>query len=159
MSTPALPVSYFNEGYAGRRSADYAADGLRSIGLIRPQVALIQAWSENDPWAREEARGAYDLAMRLVDAVRQVGGAPILVTAAPVFGKRPAVEVFRRESNERVRASGLPVLDLDQLWGDGASPTGYRPDYDSGDATHPNDAAAVVAAEALVPMLRAIIAA
>ncbi len=161
LSTPQRPVSYFNEGYSGRKSVDFATDGLRDLALLRPQVALIQAWSENDSWTRAAADASLDLARRVVDATRQVGGAPILVTAAPVFRNKPAAEVFRRRSNDAVRAMAgpsLPVLDLDAIWGTGSDPNAYRTQYDSGEATHPNDAAAVAAATALSLVLQKIIA-
>ena len=52
---------------------------------------------------------------------------------------------------------GVPVLDIDAIWGSGASPNAYRPAYDGGDHTHPNDAAAAAAAVVLRPVLRRIL--
>jgi lysophospholipase L1-like esterase len=157
MSSAALPVSYFNEGYSGRRSADFGTDGLRAIALLKPQAALIQAWSSNDPWTAAAADASFAMAMRVTEAARQAGCAPILVTAAPCFVHQPMAEQFRQASNARVREMarrGIPVLDVDAIWGTGDTPNAFRAQYDSGDRTHPNDAAAAAAAEALVPMLR-----
>ena len=49
LSKPQYPVSYFNEGYIGRNSEDYCSNGIWVIEHLRPQVALIQTWSQNDP--------------------------------------------------------------------------------------------------------------
>ena len=157
LSSPALPASYFNEGYSGRKSVDFGADGPRAIALLRPQAALIQAWSENDPWTVEAADASFAMGMRLIDAARQAGCVPILVTAAPVFAKGAKPEPFRQASNARVREmarNGIAVLDLDTIWGTGDTPNAYRRQYDSGDITHPNDAACAAAAAVLVPILR-----
>ena len=161
LSTPQRPVSYFNEGFSGRQSADYGADGLRDLATLRPQMALIQGWSENDPWTREAADRSFAMAERLVDAARQVGALPVLVTAAPVFATRPGPERFRRQSNARVRAlvgARLPVLDLDAIWGTGTDPNAYRDRFDCGDQTHPSDLGAVAAAKVLALAIRQTLA-
>ena len=54
-----------------------------------------------------------------------------------------------------VQAGGY-LLDLDTLWGTGATPNTYRREYDWGDQMHPNDAACA-AARVLAPMLRQIL--
>jgi hypothetical protein len=160
VSTPERPVSYVNEGFIGRKSDDYAAAGAWAIKTFTPQVTLIQAWSENDPWTFEAAERAFASAIALADMTRRAGGVPILMTAAPVFVEHPEAEPARQTSNAAVRnlgAKGWPVLDLDALWGTGASPNAYRPEYDSGDKTHQTDAACVAAAEPLAAMLREIL--
>jgi hypothetical protein len=50
VSTPQLPVSYFNEGYPGRNSSGFCSCGTWDIQHLKPQAALIQTWSGNEPW-------------------------------------------------------------------------------------------------------------
>jgi hypothetical protein len=154
------PVSYFNEACIGRRSDDYCSNGVWDIERLRPQVALIQAWSQNDPNTQEGADLGFSRAMAVADVALRHRCVPVLVTAAPVFSAHPQLEGFRRSNIDRVRAAGengFHVLDLDALWGTGAFPNAYRSEYDSGDATHQNDAACVVAAEVLAQLLRDIL--
>jgi hypothetical protein len=157
VSTARRPVSYFNEGYIGRRSDDYCSNGVWDIQTLRPQVALIQTWSQNDPNTQDGADLGFARAMAVTDVAMRHQCLPVLVTAAPVFSARPDLERFRQNNVERVRTAaqhGFPMLDLDALWGTGAVPNAYRPEYDSGDATHQNDAACAVAADALAGVLK-----
>jgi len=58
---------------------------------------------------------------------------PILVTPAPVFGTNPEAEAHRQHNRTRARAAaqaGGYLLDLDTLWGTGATPNTYRREYD-----------------------------
>jgi hypothetical protein len=156
VSTPQLPVSYFNEGYIGRRSDDYCSNGAWVIEKLKPQIALVQTWSQNDPNTQEGADIGFARAMAVAEVALRNQCRPVLVTAAPVFAGRPELDRFRRSNIERARAAaerGFAILDLDALWGTGAFPNAYRPEYDSGDATHQNDAACVVAANALAKIL------
>ncbi len=161
VSRPDLPVSWFNESYPGRNSRHYAQAGLWAIQTLRPQVTLIQTWSENDPPTFLASETAFARAVALADATRRYGGVPILVSAAPVFAAAPnEEEAARQASLARLRAcarAGLLVLDLDALWGTGAVPNTYRPAFDSGDHRHQNDAGCAVAAEALAALLRDIL--
>lgn len=159
-SRAGLPVSWFNEGYIGRRSRDYAQAGLWAIETLKPQLTLIQTWSENDPHTIEAAEAALARAVALGDATRRHGGVPILVTAAPVFGSNVTAEVARQASLARVRAlgrAGIAVLDLDAIWGSGRTPNSYHPAFDSGDHRHQNDAACAAAADVLAGLLRDVL--
>jgi hypothetical protein len=88
---------------------------------------------------------------------KQLGCVLTLCTAAPVYAARPQAEAHRHWSNDMVRIAShmlqLPLLDLDAIWGTGATPNAYRPVYDAGDDTHPNDRASAVAAVALAQLL------
>jgi hypothetical protein len=60
---------------------------------------------------------------------------PILVTPAPVFGTNPEAEAHRQHNRALARAAtqhGGYLLDLDTLWGTGATPNTYRREYDWG---------------------------
>ena len=160
VSTPQLPVSYVNEGYPGRDSIGFCSCGIWDIEHLEPQTALIQTWSGNEPWTREMAELSFARAMSVVDMARRNRCVPILVTPAPVFGTNPEAEVHRQCNLARARAAaqhGDYLLDLDALWGTGATPNTYRPEYDWGDRMHPNDRACAAAARTLAAMLRRIL--
>jgi hypothetical protein len=158
MSTPARPVSYVSEGYPGRNSIGYCWNGAWMIRHLRPQIALIQTWTQNEEWTRAAADLAFARAVALADLARETGCVPILVTAAPVFAGQPDFDVHRRYGIALVRDSGMRVLDLDALWGTGETPNVYRGDCGCGDGTHPSDAGCDRAARALAPMLAEILA-
>ena len=162
VSPPELPVSYFNEGYPGRNSKGFCSCGIWDIEHLRPQVALIQTWSGNEPWTQDMADLSFARAMSVVDAGRRIRCVPILVTPPPVFANSPEAEAHRQRNRARAWAAaqaGAYLLDLDALWGTGSTPNAYRHEYDWGDHMHPNDTACAVAARALAPMLREILGA
>jgi lysophospholipase L1-like esterase len=157
LSRPGLRFSYFNEGYPGRNSLGFIWNGDWMVRHARPEIVLIQTWSGNDTWDAAMADQAFERAMALAEATRRHGGQPVLVTAAPVFAGDPGAEQHRMSNVTRVRAAaaqGMRVLDLDRIWGTGGSPNSYRKDCGSGDGMHPSDAGCIVAAKALVPLLR-----
>jgi hypothetical protein len=99
-------------------------------------------------------------AMAVTDTARRNRCVPILVTPPPVFGTNPEAEAHRQHNRGRAHAvaqAGGYLLDLDTLWGTGATPNTYRREYDWGDQMHPNDAACAAAARVLAPMLRQIL--
>ncbi|UDL93550.1 hypothetical protein LGH83_13280 [Lichenihabitans sp. PAMC28606] len=154
------PVSYVNEGFPGRNSLGFSTNGLWAIETLRPQIAIIQAWTRNEAWTADQADIAFGRAMAMADAARRVGCVPILTTAPPVFHDNSAGEAVRCAANARVRAaadSGMLLLDIDALWRTESTPAAYRPEYDASDQTHPNNLACAVAAEALAPMLLRIL--
>ncbi|HEY1430339.1 MAG TPA: SGNH/GDSL hydrolase family protein [Stellaceae bacterium] len=160
VSTPQLPVSYFNEGYPGRNSIGFCSCGIWDIEHLKPQAALIQTWSGNEPWTRDMADLSFARAMSVADTARRNHCVPILVTPAPVFGTNPEAEAHRQRNLTRARAAAPHcgyLLDLDALWGSGVTPNTYRREYDWGDQMHPNDKACAAAARALAPMLRQIL--
>ncbi|MCL2385201.1 MAG: SGNH/GDSL hydrolase family protein, partial [Alphaproteobacteria bacterium] len=157
LSRPGIRVSYVNAGYPGRNSLGFLWNGDWMVRHLRPQVVLIQTWSQNESWDELTAELAFARAVALADQTRRQGGEPILVTAAPVFADNPEADRHRMNNVNRVRtagAHGMRVLDLDQLWGTGTSPNAYRLDLSAGDGMHPNDTGCIVAAEALLPILR-----
>lgn len=161
ISMPSRPVSYVNEGYPGRNSTGFCWNGAWMIRHMKPQVALIQTWTQNEEWTRAAADAAFARAIALVDLARRHGCVPILTTAAPVFATQPEFDTYRHENVQQVRAagrSGIHVLDLDALWGNGGTPNAYREAAGCGDGMHPSDAGCDDAARTLAPMLEAILA-
>jgi lysophospholipase L1-like esterase len=157
LSQPNRRMEFFNEAVAGRRSAAFLANGRRQIALIRPQCGVLQCWSENDGPTRAAAEAALSESLTLAAWAKRSGCILALCTAAPVYSRCPEAEAHRRWSNDLVRIAShmlqLPLLDLDAIWGTGATPNAYRAAYDAGDHTHPNDGASAVAATALAQLL------
>jgi lysophospholipase L1-like esterase len=157
LSRPHRRMEFFNEAVAGRRSAAFLANGRRQIALIRPQCGVLQCWSENDGPTRAAAEAALSESLTLAAWAKRSGCILALCTAAPVYSRCPEAEAHRRWSNDLVRIAShmlqLPLLDLDAIWGTGATPNAYRTAYDAGDHTHPNDGASAVAATALAQLL------
>lgn len=161
VSSPQLPIDFFNEGYPGRNSLGFCFCGVWGIEHLQPQIALIQTWSQNEPWTQDTADLSFARAIAVADVARRNHCVPILVTAAPVFAANPVEEAYRCSNVARVRAAaerGTNILDVDALWGTGASPNAYRPEFSAGDQMHPNDAGCAAAAEVLASILREILA-
>ncbi len=160
ISTPNFPVGYVNQGFPGRGTIGFCTAGIADIAALRPQIALIQTWSQNEAWTLESAENGFARALAVADAARRHGCIPVLMTAAPVFAEHPEADPHRRANVAWVRAAardGAALLDLDAIWGTGATPNAYRPEYDCGDRAHPNDHACAVAARHLAPMLRGLL--
>jgi hypothetical protein len=72
-----------------------------------------------------------------------------------MFGTNLEAEAHRQHNRTRARAAAQArgyLLDLDALWGTGATPNTSPREYDWGDQMHPNDAARAAAARVLAPM-------
>jgi lysophospholipase L1-like esterase len=162
LSSPARPVEFFNEAVSGRRSIDFIANGRHQIMMLRPQFGVLQCWSGNDGPGQDAAEAALSRSLALAAWARDSGCVLVLCTAAPVYGGYPAsAEVPRVWSNDQVRQAalrlGLPLLDLDRIWGNGGKPNTYLAAYDSGDHMHPNDVGAAAAAIVLAGLLRPLL--
>lgn len=160
-STPQLPLTFANQTRIGAPTSVFLPLGARDIEALRPQIMLLQMWSSNDPNITEATTDAvFEQAMNLIALGRKHGCVPILLTAPPVRNT-PNLEPYRQRSNERVRGAasqGIGLLDLDKLWGTGATPNVFREGY-TRDNVHGTDKACIAAAEALRPLFRAILTA
>jgi lysophospholipase L1-like esterase len=150
-------VAYINDGYSGRGSGTFLPIGTRDVQALHPWVVTIQCGSANGDWrSADTVRRAFDAAIVLAELVKHNGGIPILVTATPSYygqgGDNPEWEANRQLSNSLVRAqaSKYKILDIDALWGAGANPNSFKPEFDSGDKKHPSDAGSRAAAAALI---------
>jgi hypothetical protein len=165
-----LPVAFCNAAVSGRKSSDFVPDGIAHVKSLKPQVAVIQAWSQNDQDASNSqatADNCFFRAMALADYCLRNGCMPILTTAAPVYyGQSPgnSNETYRVSNNARVRDAarrGMYVLDLDAIWGAGADPVTYAnaawQSTSGGLNQHPTDLGCAVAAQALAPMIARIL--
>lgn len=160
LSRPDCPVSYVSEGYPGRNSLGFLTCGRWDIEHLRPQAALIQTFSQNEPWTGEAADIAFARALELADFATRRGCVPILTTPAPTCEREGEAEVHRRRTVDRVRSlkqTGAAVLDLDAIWGTGDTPNRYRADCGCGDTWHPSNAGCAKAADHLVPMLQLLL--
>jgi lysophospholipase L1-like esterase len=156
LTSAKFPVSYWSEGFSGRTTADFLANGYNFITALKPHVVTIQMWSENDPPSLAQAQSAFQSAMHLAKIAVDNNCIPILCTAAPVYAGNSTNEVFRVANNTLVRsaaAQGMLVLDLDTILGTGQSPNQYQAQYNGGDNTHPSDAGNAAVAAVLVEMI------
>ncbi|GAA3196435.1 GDSL-type esterase/lipase family protein [Actinocorallia longicatena] len=101
--------------------------------------------------AAEIVEGLLSLAAQATEA----GAAPILATLPPYrdvthpgYFSAKAVPVHT-EVNERLRACGLPLLDLAEVLSDPDDPGAFAPAYDQGDHLHPNGAGTAAMAAAV----------
>jgi hypothetical protein len=163
-STAAVPVSFIDSAIYGGASASFLTNAWNEVMHYKPNVLVIQTWSENDPKAMPNTQQTADVgfarAMALAYKARMNGIAVILTTAAPVYYNNPTGEVFRTSINAKVRnacaSGGFYLWDLDAIWGTGATPNAYQTAYNSGDNTHPNDAACAAAGAVLAQTLSLI---
>lgn len=147
-----------NDGFSGKPAGYFISIGAKDLAALHPEFVTIQCGSANGDWSSEAStRKAFETAMALTQEARKGGSHPILLTATPSFYGQGAGqagwEANRRLSNSLVRSQGLPVLDLDMIWGTGSNPNALKPEYDSGDHTHPNDAGYLAAAEKFVTII------
>lgn len=157
LSSAGLPVSFWNDGYSGRVSADSHTDGYNTIKNLKPQVALIMMFSGNDTITNAGAATAFQRGMALADYAISQNCRPILVTYPPRYSTDPTSDAARRYSNGLVRAAGAigyDVLDLDLLMGTGAVPNAYISGYGYTDGVHMSVLGHQVAGAALAAMLQ-----
>lgn len=159
VSRPDRPVSYVNNGRGGALFEDYLPSGAMTIKSLKPQIAVIQAFTSNDPMTMDAADHAFEGAMRVAAVARAAGCEPIIATDSPEPQISAAAEAVRQHSLARVRglaSRGYRVLDLDALWGAGGGSDGWKQGY-AGDRWHPANPASVAAAQVLAPMFEQIL--
>jgi hypothetical protein len=171
VTSPGLPVAFCNAAFSGRKNADFIPDGYRHVTLLKPQICVVQAWSQNDQTAgntQATADNCFQRAAAFADFCLKQGCMPILCTAAPVYygdSAGSAEEQYRVSNNVRVRAWGAAggyVLDLDQIWGTGSNPVKYANASSwqcaiGGEQQHPTDAASQAAGQVLAPLISRIL--
>lgn len=159
ISTASNPVNFWDDAYGGINVQDFITKGYRNLaGNVKPNAVVMECWSVNDSQSTSQYLNSWAQAIQFANYAAMMGCPPILCTAAPVYSSNPTNEVFRVASNALVRGqTKYPVLDLDSIWGTGASPNAYQPQYGFGDGTHQNDAANAAAAAVLAPMLSAVL--
>ena len=163
LSAPHRPVSYVNSGWNGQSSSEFYRNGHALLAPDMPEIVCIATYSANDVFfgdgSQSNADAAFSRALELAHHVIHGGGTPVLVTPMP-WGGGAANDAIRQVILARVRslaAGGLAVLDFDRLLTNGLSPAGMRPEFDSGDGLHPNDAGYAVMAEHATHLFRQIL--
>lgn len=163
LNSESLPISYFNFGLSGISGAVINPEAVSLVPLIRPQVALVQTYNNNDGSNGFNASMLnFSQALESANEVDKNGGAAILIGPSPwPAADSPTIEAARLANNARLldaAGKGFPILDLNALWGvPGTDPVIYKPGYDSGDGRHPSDLACQVAAQALGPIIKQIL--
>lgn len=159
ISTAINPVNCWNDAYGGITVKSFITKGYLDLSSnVKPNAVVMECWSRNDSQSVADYLNSWAQSIQFANYAAKMGCAPILCTAAPVYFGDPTDEVFRVASNALVRGqSAYPVLDLDAIWGTGASPNAYQTAYNFGDNIHPSDAANVAAEAVLAPMLSAVL--
>jgi lysophospholipase L1-like esterase len=103
---------------------------------------------------RTSAEQLVDALAQLVDRAHAHGIRVVGATLMPMGGlwlHNPETEGLRQAVNRWIRTSGKfdAVVDFDAVTRDPADPARLRPDFDSGDHIHPNDAGNAAMAEAI----------
>ncbi|MET8144404.1 SGNH/GDSL hydrolase family protein [Sphaerisporangium sp. NPDC005288] len=116
-------------------------------------IGLASANGDRPPSADDLTAGFAELARRARDAgLTVIGGTmgPYLGTIYPGVDT-PEGQVVRRAVNDWIRTSGVfdAVVDYAHAVADPGQPDAIRPDLDSGDHLHPNDAGAQAMADAV----------
>jgi lysophospholipase L1-like esterase len=137
-------------GFGDRATARFGRDA-----LDRPGVRTVIVLEGINDIGGGEAAGAPVTARQLIDAhraliraghargVRMIGGTITPTKGVPYPGYfTERGEAVRDEVNHWIRTSGEydAVVDFDRALADPADPDRMRPEYDGGDALHPNDA-------------------
>jgi lysophospholipase L1-like esterase len=133
------------------------------VGQPRVRTVIILE-GENDIAISEATRGEPVMPAHLIDGYRalirtahdhgiRVIGATILPTKGAIFPAyyTPRGEAVREAVNTWIRTSDAcdAVVDLDRVFADPTDPQRMRPEYNSGDGVHPNDAGMHAIAQAI----------
>lgn len=137
-------VSCANLGFAGKAGAFYMGflEQMLTDGSAIPNVVALQPFSAN---SGSESAIQADLAraFALAEAYEAKGSTVSFTTVSPAvnwFGASSANEAVRLYGNAMIRASGRPVIDVDSVVSNGASPiAAIKPGY-TPDGNHFNDA-------------------
>lgn len=123
-------------------------EGINDVGFSQVPLDVCAFCVDVTPDAI--AAGDAELIARAHDhGLRIVGGTLLPFAGAFDYGDRP--EAKRQALNDwiRHRSAFDGVVDFDAVMGDPADPLRLRPDYDSGDHLHPNDAGYAAMAAAI----------
>lgn len=163
LSTPALPISYYNQGFAGQVSGDFWANGYTAFKACKPDVVTIPVWTPNDSMTQAACDTSFSRAVDFVDYAAKNGAVPVLMGPMPGSAAAGAQETARLSTRTRMLQlasnGGFYCLDLEALIGTGESPNKIPPAYNSTTfPNHPNDVGNAIIDNALFrPMLRKIL--
>jgi len=154
------PVSFVNAGWSGQSSDDYLSNGATQLAAIAPEITCIAPYTPNNVFQLDEsartADVAYYAALRLAQTARRAGGVVVLSTPLPWVSASPTHHAVRLGIVDRVRvlgSAGVPILDFDRVLSTGGDRPGLRPEFDSGDGLHVNDAGYAAMAEEAIAVL------
>ena len=144
LSTPARPISFWNQGWQGMLSPDYWGNGYTALKGSVPDVATIPVWTPNDAQTQVAADAAWSRAMDLANYAMKHGTVPVLMGPVPWSGiATGAIDNIRLGARTRMLqagANGMAVLDWEAVIGTGAVPNRIQPVLIAADNQHPNDA-------------------
>lgn len=143
LSTPNLPISFWNQGWQGQISDNYWSNGYQAFKGAKPDIVTISTWSPNDGLTQATADAGWSRAMDLANYCIKQGAVPVLMGPLPWGNITTAAEETARLSvRSRMLdawAKGMAVLDWEKTMGTGASINRIQPAYLSSDNLHPGD--------------------
>jgi hypothetical protein len=156
VSTPQHPVQWCLQGRAGETAADYFHGFDAAMEWAQPGIVILQTWSRNSPPTTAAADDEWAATLAAIARVKAAGAMPILMPPWPNASMTAGIEPLRLEALRRARgmARTVAVLDVEGLLGTGAFPNRLRPEFDSGDGVHPNDAAHAAVAKLLARVIK-----
>ncbi|HXA24006.1 MAG TPA: SGNH/GDSL hydrolase family protein [Acetobacteraceae bacterium] len=142
LSTPARPITFWNEGWVGQVTSDFFPNGYVAFKACKPDVVTIAVWSPNDGLTQAAADAGWSRAMAFCDYVMRQGAVPVLMGPCPwqliTTVPQDAARLSTRTRMLQAQAYGVNVLDWEPVLGTGASPNRIQPALLN--VNHPNDA-------------------
>lgn len=142
LRTRGVAGNFINYGYGGTLTNVYADYGKLAIARHNPSIAIYSVFSPNDGAPNGQAYVDTVMATAADFSAYCIanGVMPVYSFLAP--GTYDASQDgWRKTIINTAKASGVRVMNLSAVIGDGASPERFQAPYDSGDTIHPNAAA------------------
>lgn len=162
LSTPAKPISFWNQGWPSQVSSDFWANGYTAFQACKPDVVTIPVYTPNDGLTQATADTGFSRAMDLADFARRNGAVPVLMGPVPwpiTLAQDVARLTTRTRMLQAAQSAGIYALDWEALLGTGASPNRLQTIYNSiSQPNHPNDLGnSVMDTQVFRPVLRSIL--
>jgi lysophospholipase L1-like esterase len=141
-----------NTGSGGATTGIDRARFRYEITPFRPRLVWIESGS-NDIAKGLHAAQIYENLAAMAAQINW-GGRAVFSTVLPRKDFGPAAWAERGRLNELIRASGFPFVERAKPCETPGNKERMRPDYDSGDGTHPNARGAAAIADAAVAVFR-----
>jgi hypothetical protein len=157
LSTPQRPLVAANYAWSGSPSLIFLPILERMLEACRPSIVVLQGWTGNDGPAPAAINAYAERVLKLVERVRNLGIAPVVVTRFPRLNlaqhkDQLALAEHWRQVQLKLNGAGTSVLDAAAILDDPAHPGSYRPGL-SNDGVHPNTPGHIALAQGLTPIL------
>lgn len=159
LRTRGVNANFINYGYGGIQTTVYSDYGKLAVDRHNPSIAIYSVFSPNDgnPNNQTYVNTVMATAADFASYCTARGVLPIYSFLAP--GTYSASEDgWRKTIISTAKASGVRVMNLNAVIGDGATPERFQAAYDSGDTIHPNAAGYIAQAPVCADFINNLIA-